>query len=261
MKKVLFVAMLVAAVVFNATARPERETRHVVKKGETLYSISREYGVKLKDILNANPSLTAKTNIKAGQKLVIPGKTVASVNSHSDTAYQISVHKPSAIKAVPSTPETPYKDEDNKTRTTVPVSTDNAMASVNSDQPIINSTPPAAAYSVRTSTSNSTDYPAVYGQYSAHGYKLNRTRGAANFLEDNTSGNPYLALYSNAETGSVIKVTNLMNKRTVYVKVVGRVPANDASKEVILKLSNKVARELGALDAKFLVEVSGVQLN
>jgi LysM repeat protein len=255
MKKALFVCLLSALVGLTTYAGPERGSKHIVKQGETLYSISKTYGVKLKDLLQANPALTAKSNIKPGLKITIPGKATV----HSETGIQASNHKPKTTVIVPSTPDTPYKDEDNKTRTIAPVSTENILA-VNTDQPVINTTA-SSPYSLRTTATTSSDYPGVFSQYTAHGYKLNKARGAANFLDDNTSGNPYLALYSNAETGSVIKVTNLMNKKSVYVKVVGRVPAIDAGKEVILKLSNKVAQELGALDAKFLVEVASVQAN
>ena len=258
MKRTFGFIALFLLTTLSVIAGPDRESKHVVKKGETLSSISRSYGVKVKDILKANPSLTVKSNIKPGQKLSIPGKGGLTV--HSDTAIQASNRKPKNTLSVPSTPDTPYKDEDNKVRTLTAGNDEYPVATVNNDQPVINSTP-ATAYSIRTTASNSSDYPGVFSQYAAHGYKVNKNRGAANFLEDNTSGNPYLALYNNAETGSVIKVTNLMNKKTVYVKVVGRVPANDASREVILKLSNKVARELGALDSKFLVEVAAVSSN
>ena len=45
---------------------------HIVKKKETLYSISRKYGINLNDLYNANPGLT--TNIKVGQSIRIPKK-------------------------------------------------------------------------------------------------------------------------------------------------------------------------------------------
>lgn len=262
MKKAIFVCLLSVVVVLSAMASPDRYNKHVVKKGETLYSISRAYGVKVKDLLKLNPSLTAKSSIRPGQKLTIPGRLNIGSSVHLDSAYQTSTKRPTAKVAVPATPDTPYKDEDSKARRGVPADQENAMAIINNDQPVINArstSVPADAYSVRAASSNAADYPGLFGQYAAHGYKTSKTRGAANFIDDNTQGNPYLALYSGAETGSIIKVTNMMNKKTVYVKVVGRVPTADAGKEVILKLSNKVARELGTVDDKFLVEVAGVQ--
>ena len=44
---------------------------HVVKKGETLYGISRQYGVTEEVLLKANRDLTAR-NLKNGQRLIIP---------------------------------------------------------------------------------------------------------------------------------------------------------------------------------------------
>ena len=47
---------------------------HAVKKGDTLYSIAKKYGVSVADIVKAN---NIKNNhIEIGEKLVIPTKTV-----------------------------------------------------------------------------------------------------------------------------------------------------------------------------------------
>lgn len=46
--------------------------KHIVKKGETLYSISRKYGVSLNDLYQANIGLSA--SIKTGQQILIPKK-------------------------------------------------------------------------------------------------------------------------------------------------------------------------------------------
>lgn len=49
---------------------------HMVKKKETLYSISREYGVGVQDLYDANKGLT--DNIKIGQLIKVPKKKIAS---------------------------------------------------------------------------------------------------------------------------------------------------------------------------------------
>ena len=46
--------------------------RHTVQAGETLYRISRAYGVAVEDIVKANPGLTAES-LKKGSTIVIPG--------------------------------------------------------------------------------------------------------------------------------------------------------------------------------------------
>ena len=52
-----------------ATEIPE-EFHHIVKKGETLYGLSRMYNISQEEIIRRNPS--AEQGLKAGQSIVIP---------------------------------------------------------------------------------------------------------------------------------------------------------------------------------------------
>jgi len=47
--------------------------RHTIKRGETLYSISKDYRVSVAQLLTANPFITNINNIQAGQSILIPG--------------------------------------------------------------------------------------------------------------------------------------------------------------------------------------------
>ncbi len=73
---------------------------HVVEKGETLYGISRKYGVSV-DQISASNGLGKDSMIKVGQKLTIPAKTNSSTgssgsssSSNSGTATQVKVSTP-----------------------------------------------------------------------------------------------------------------------------------------------------------------------
>jgi LysM repeat protein len=260
MKKIFFISWLIAGVITGIDAKPKSEIKHTVKKGETLYSISKSYGLKPADLVKANPQLGAKASIKPGQKLNVPAKANI-ITPASNMHNTVIAHK---VVNVPSTPDTPYREEDSRRANKIS-ETEIASASVNTEPPVIEKAKAVhennPAVSLRTNSANSGEYGVIFSQYYSHGFKARTNRGAANYLPDNTAGNPYLALYSDAASGSIIKVTNMMNKRSVYVKVVGRVPANDAGSEVILKLSNKAAQELGVIDSKFLVEVTGFAEN
>lgn len=59
-----------------------------VQRGDTLYSISRRYGVPLKDLINAN-NLRAPYTLRVGQSLVLPAKQYHTVQ-RGDTLYSIS---------------------------------------------------------------------------------------------------------------------------------------------------------------------------
>src|SRR3989338_1321919 len=60
------------------------KTTHIVKKGDTLWHISKNYGVSVETILRAN-HITNTKDLKVGQKLIIPtsGKSYASPATHS----------------------------------------------------------------------------------------------------------------------------------------------------------------------------------
>lgn len=68
MKRIIFSVMLMLCGMLIYAQN--QATSHVVTSGETLYSISRQYGVTVNDILNANPGLTE--NIMAGQTIKVP---------------------------------------------------------------------------------------------------------------------------------------------------------------------------------------------
>ena len=65
---------------------------HIVQKGETIYGISRKYGVSLEDIYSLNP--TAKYGIKEGEKLKLPQTLLAEMVQYTiqpgDTPYSVA---------------------------------------------------------------------------------------------------------------------------------------------------------------------------
>ena len=101
------------------------------------------------------------------------------------------------------------------------------------------------------------DYEAVFAKEAETGKKKVTYRGISMFMQSETPGNQFLALYNYAEMGAILKVTNLMSKVSIYVKVIGKVPANDAQGDVILKISSDAATKLKVSEDKFLVEVTG----
>lgn len=82
-----------------ALAAIASETRHhQVQKGETLYSISRQYGLKVTDLTAANPVLKSKP-LRSGQKLIIPEKGAVKADP--------PLWKPPLPKETPSTKSAP----------------------------------------------------------------------------------------------------------------------------------------------------------
>lgn len=77
---------------------------HVVEKGETLYGISRKYGVTVDQISAAN-GMGKDSMIKVGQKLTIPAKTTTSSGSSGSSSSSSSSGSSTATQAKASTPK------------------------------------------------------------------------------------------------------------------------------------------------------------
>ena len=71
-KQLLLLVLLLIGCTMQVQAQNAK--RHEVKAGETLYGISRAYGLSESEIKAANPSINAEGTIMAGQVLVIPEK-------------------------------------------------------------------------------------------------------------------------------------------------------------------------------------------
>ncbi len=71
--------------------RQQSYVTHIVKKKETLYSISRLYGLKPEDLYKANPGLTS--NIRIGQSIRIPKKKISTDFVYYQARKRISLKK------------------------------------------------------------------------------------------------------------------------------------------------------------------------
>lgn len=72
-------------------SRQQSFVTHIVKRKETLYSISRLYGLKPEDLYKANPGLTS--NIRIGQSIRIPKKKISTDFVYYQARKKISLKK------------------------------------------------------------------------------------------------------------------------------------------------------------------------
>jgi LysM repeat protein len=81
-------------------------------------------------------------------------------------------------------------------------------------------------------------------------------RGVAYWQKDSEAKEEEMfALHRNAPINSILAVTNPMKKRTVFVRVIGRIPGTVYGDNVITVLSPAAAKMLGAKDSRFYVKV------
>ncbi|MGI8892798.1 MAG: peptidoglycan-binding protein, partial [Bacteroidia bacterium] len=82
-------------------------------------------------------------------------------------------------------------------------------------------------------------------------------KGSASWIDDNDiNPSKFYALHRSAPTGTIIKVTNRMNNKTVFVKVVGVLPNTGDNSNITIKLSKAAASKLDVIDARFQAELN-----
>ena len=81
-------------------------------------------------------------------------------------------------------------------------------------------------------------------------------KGSASWIDDNDiNPSKFYALHRTAPAGTIIKVTNRMNNKTVFVKVVGVLPNTGDNSNLTIKLSKAAANKLDVIDARFQAEL------
>jgi LysM repeat protein len=261
---------------------------HTVAAKETMYSISKAYGVSIDDIKqwnnltdnalsigqtliikksNAAPPQTAPSPVKVsrnGVHTVAAKETMFSISRQYGITVQqirdwnkldgneISIGQ-ELIVAAPqgeSSKETPTVAQNT---TTIPPA----------DNPPIQNTPspPSAEGKQQTTSPNAASKPAVNEQTIRVTESVKNTdeilqNGLAELIEGTSGNRKYLALHRTAPIGTIMKVRNEMNNREVFVRVMGKLPDTAVNNKLVIKISKSAYDRLGAIDPRFRVEVT-----
>jgi LysM repeat protein len=108
--------------------------KHIVVKGETVFSIAHLYGMKVNDLVKINPILKTKKKIRPGQQLNVHWTKPAGAEASKTLRKDTLAHK-AKLAGVPSTPDTPYSEEDKQARSSS--DTKNAFSTTSNDDPAI----------------------------------------------------------------------------------------------------------------------------
>ena len=87
----------------------------------------------------------------------------------------------------------------------------------------------------------------------AEGKKERNMQGVAVWQKNSQEESDLYVLHREAPTNSIIAITNPMGNRTVYAKVVGKIPDTAYSSSVAVVVSPLTAKLLGAKDPRFFV--------
>jgi len=239
----------------NIEGASEKIFRHQLAPGQTLFSLSKFYGLTINELYFYNPSLKANT-YKIGDPISIPipnraikrfkGKyfessqyvPVCYMVERGDNLYHIS-------KRIFRLPLETVKEKNNLTDNTLSIGQVLKVGWM-SIHGIPDSLRQFKGHPLwKRSFNNKKKY-----FYQTAYKKEHETRGPARWIKGNGNSTALVVMHRKATEGSIVGVTNPMNKRIVYAKVIGSVPYTyPADVEVIV--SPTIAKMLGVLDEKF----------
>lgn len=102
-------------------------------------------------------------------------------------------------------------------------------------------------------TESASNLGVQYQQQLREGLEQN-ANGAAVFYKARGNAEQIFALYNLAPIGSIVKITNPANKRTVYAKVIGKIPPTERYKNAIIGISGNAGPALQSKDFRLFVQ-------
>lgn len=267
----------------NKTVKTKDGIVHKVGDRETLYSISKQYGVTVDELKSWNT--IPSSGIKMGQELLIKEKAIVKVpETLTEKTIDKVVDKVPESKAVnrhtvaPS--ETMYaisrmygvtiqqlKDWNKLTSTDLKPGQVIIIAALSATAPLVEPTTPKTELiplldptitpsEVKTTmtekipTSNPNVIPitqSVTGSDEIH------ENGMAVILDGTEGNRKYFAHHRSAKPDTILRVKNNLSQKQVFVRVVENLPNSEAS-DVVIRISKSAFDKLGG-EGKFQVEV------
>jgi len=277
----------------TTTAANKNTSIHIVIAGETLYSIAKKYNVSVDEVKKINP--TAATGLSIGDELLIPGRPVETVIKRNDTPANNTVINPSQTSHTVASGETLYSisrkynvsvedlkawNPETSTGLKVGQSLKLTPIVVKADVPVTTEKPKpiiivedvkkeepkkdpaqvtAPADTVLTKEQEQEkkyldSMARIRVQPNGEFKKVSET-GFAEII-DGGDTDKYLALHKTAAVGTIIQVINEGNNQRIFVRVIGKLPANGLNDRVVLKISKKAFERLAGVDKKIPVTLS-----
>jgi LysM repeat protein len=229
---------------------------HPVKAKHTLFSISRYYQVGLEELFDHNPDFRNDPTLKAGTRIKIPVPNKA-IKRYKSSSFVAS--KNISIYYVVQPGDNLYQIS--KRYFEMPVDSVLKRNKLKS-----NSLKPGqrlhmgwmgiegihAEWRAATSSPQS-EALKVHFLEEKKGRKEMAGQGVCYWPKDSKEKGSLYALHREAVIGTVIQVNNPMNNRSVYAKVIGRIPTG-YERNVEVVLSPEAALKLGARDPRFFVK-------
>lgn len=231
--------------------------QHPVKPKQTLFSLAKYYGLSLEELYEYNTQFRTDPTLRIGAKVIIPIPNRA-IRRYKNTTFKSSQNVPVYYVVQPG--DNLYQICKRNFGMSVDTVLNRNHLKNNNIQPgqLLHIAwmgvdgIPADWRPVRVFSKND----ALKTKYEEE--KVRRKEGISQgvcfWQKDSKEKGDLYAMHREADIGTIMAVTNPMGGRTVYAKVIGRIPAGyESNVEVIL--SPEAARTLGARDPRFFVKV------
>lgn len=233
---------------------------HYIAPKQTLYSLSKFYGLTVEELFYYNPDIDAHS-VSPGQPIRIPIPT-RSIIRYKYKGFDDKKHIPICYEIKKG--DTVY----NISKRIFQMPVDTVM--VRNKLSTFSLTP---GQQLQLGWMSIEGIPEANRQYRGHPiwkkndelrkiYVKDRAikkelveRGVAYWQKQQQKGTELYALHRDAPINSIVAVTNPMKNRTVYVKVIGRMPDSVYGDNIVIVLSSSAAIMLGAIDARFYVQM------
>jgi len=231
--------------------------KHTVKSKQTLFSISRYYNLGLEELLDQNPTLKNDPSLRIGAHLRVP------IPNKAIRRYKGSGFKPveyACIYYVVQGGDNLYQIS--KRFFDMPVDT---VAKRNrlkdyyikpGQRLLIGWIGIEGVHADWRTKVQSADSGTLGTRYlnEKNSRKEIESQGVCFWQKDSKEKGDLYALHRFAAIGTIISVHNPMSNRTVYAKVISRIP-DGYERNIEVILSPEAARKIGALDPRFFVKV------
>lgn len=247
---------------------------HTVATGETLFALSRKYGVTVQELRQWNNLTTDE--ISVGQQLKVSAgpaqEKLAEVEAKTVGVAENTGETASLPESEPKKPEVPegftvYYVQSGDLLGSIARKFDvrpdsiviwndlqNTYLAIGQKLLIRGDVNPATQredatlittpYSVRRKVTDPSGFTRIYEE------------GVASKIDSSVETDKYLALHRTLPMGTLVEIRNLMNNQKVFARVVGKLPETGLNEKVLVRLTPVCFERLGIIDPKARVEVS-----
>ncbi len=230
---------------------------HIVKRGETLFSIARDYGVKVEEIKRWNNlrsnSLSIGQELSIGEVMpVTPVNETDSAEVESDSKeFLYYVQTGETIESIAA--------RLNTTVDSIRLWNDLATNQVQIGQKLIfpfEVEPDSMDRISEVVDYTNTSYGSKIRKKEEGGIVKVYEQGLAKKIDTTFDTDKFLALHRKLKVGSILQVKNMMNNETIYVRIVGKLPDTGLNKNVMIRLTPIAFKRLRIVDDRSLVEIN-----